>query len=258
MMKTLLTILLCLSSVVASGQTVKITGPGEFSGCLIGLKADVQDADGAFWMCFKNGSPYPSLAEGGEGWDLIMDVPHGRVLFSPKITGTASYVFVCAAYKGEKHAKATHLITVGGGPPVPPTPPPGPNPPPDPTPPGPTPPPPPPNPAPIPVEGFRVLVVYEKGADKNLPVLQRAIIAGKEVADYLSAVCAEEAGGFPAYRFVDQNQDLSDDLKLWQDALARPRKSLPWVVISNGKTGIECPLPATPTEFIALCKQYER
>jgi hypothetical protein len=109
---------------------------------------------------------------------------------------------------------------------------------------------------PIPEPGFRVLFIIEKG--KNLPSLQRAIIAGREVGEYLEKACIDEASGQEGWRVFDMNQDVSTELPVWQKAMenAKP-ESLPWVLVSNGKTGIQCELPATPSAFIELCKKYE-
>lgn len=145
--------------------------------------------------------------------------------------------------------RETKEITVINWKPVPPGPDPGPNP--DPNPPGPTP-----TPAPIPEPGFRVFIFYEK--DDAMPALQRAILHGEEVANYLNKTCVEEADGTAGYRIYDQHADLSNELPVWQKAFQRRPEELPWVIISNGKTGTEEPLPKTPSAFIELCKKYEK
>lgn len=110
--------------------------------------------------------------------------------------------------------------------------------------------------APIPEEGFRVLIFYEK--DETLPSLQQAILAGEEVANYLNETCAEEPSGTAAYRIYDDDADLSGELPVWKKAFQRRPQELPWVIISNGTSGTEQPLPKTPSEFIELCREYEK
>jgi hypothetical protein len=142
-------------------------------------------------------------------------------------------------HSSDEFFKDSHTVKVGKGPD------PGPDPEPDPD-----------VKPPIPESGFRVLFIIEKG--KNLPSLQRAIIAGREVGEYLEKACIDEASGQEGWRVFDMNQDVSTELPVWQKAMenAKP-ESLPWVLVSNGKTGIQCELPATPSAFIELCKKYE-
>lgn len=137
--------------------------------------------------------------------------------------------------------------------------PPGPTPPgptPGPTPPGPTPGPQPPlPPAPIPGEGNRVLIVYETG--QVHPAAQAAIFTSGVLRDYLDAKCAKDAANpTGAYRIWDRDVDLSHPSvsPSWKAAMARPRASVPWLVISNGRTGWEGPLPADVPQTLAKLK----
>ena len=111
---------------------------------------------------------------------------------------------------------------------------------------------------PIPgVTGLHVLVVYETGDLSKMPAGQQSILYAKVVRDYLNATCpAGPDGKTKQWRMWDQNVDLTGEQKLWQDTLARPRTSVPWVIISNGKTGFEGPLPKTVDETMALLKKY--
>ncbi len=106
--------------------------------------------------------------------------------------------------------------------------------------------------APIPVPGFRVLIVFEQQQPHTGEV--NAILYGKKTAAYLEATCV---GGRAGYRIYDQNTPMLADLDLWKNAMARPRTSVPWLLISNGVTGFEGPLPKTESEFLELCKKYE-
>lgn len=111
------------------------------------------------------------------------------------------------------------------------------------------PPPPPPDPPPIPVAGLRVLIVYESAEKKtwSLP---------KSVADYLNAKCVK-AGNQPEWRLLDKDTPMGGESKIWQDAMARKRDTIPWVVISDGKTGYEGPWPVDHVEDqLALLRKY--
>lgn len=128
---------------------------------------------------------------------------------------------------------------------------------PQPDPPGPLPPqpdPPGPNP-PIPSEGFRVLFVYESKDLSTLPSAQVQAMTAKEVLDYLDSHCVK-VNGQPEYRKFDKDVDLSKASQFWKDGMARPRQSLPWIVMTNGKTGYEGPLPANTAELMKLLKTY--
>jgi hypothetical protein len=138
---------------------------------------------------------------------------------------------------------------------------PAPKPPDPPTPPGPEPPgpnpPQPPGPAPIPLPGLRVLVIYESADLSKLPPAQTAVLYSKSLRDLLNAKCAAGPDGkTKEWRIYDADVDTSGDVETWKAAMARPRKSLPWVVISNGAAGYEGPLPATVDEMTKLVEKY--
>ena len=85
----------------------------------------------------------------------------------------------------------------------------------------------------------------------------------KGVADYLAAKCVKGADGkTPETRAYDQHTPMDAAPKLWRDAMARPRSSLPWLVVSNGKTGFEGPVPYNPADpadlnpILTLLKKY--
>ena len=139
-------------------------------------------------------------------------------------------------------------VIIGEAPPVPP----GPTPP-DPKPPGPTP-----DPAPIPTAGFRFLIVEETAERSKLPADQREIIGSTVLRLALNAACAKGPDGkSPEWRIIDKDAPMAAESKVWQDAMARPRKSLPWLIVSNGTTGFEGPLPATVNEVLAIVEKYK-
>lgn len=117
--------------------------------------------------------------------------------------------------------------------------------------PGPTPP----SPAPIPVAGFRVLIIHESA--KTLPIAQNSIVYGKTVRDYLEAKCVVGTDGkTKEYRIYDKDVDASADSAIWQKAMSRPRTQVPWLIVSNGTSGYEGPLPASVAETMTLLKRY--
>lgn len=112
-----------------------------------------------------------------------------------------------------------------------------------------------PNPAPIPGEGLRVLIVYESADMTKYSIETQVILAGADVREFLKKNCVQE-NGQAGFRIYDADVDVTDDLPVWKGAMSRPRSSLPWVIVSNGTTGFEGPLPNTPSEFLDLCKKY--
>lgn len=158
--------------------------------------------------------------------------------------GRYRFAAVAAGKTGEQ-TRADFVVVIGDAPPGPgPTPPvpPGPVPPPGP---GPSPDP----PAPIAGDGFKVLVVYEKKDHIKLTPGQINTIWGQKVRDYIAAKKGE-------FLILDKDEDVNVAGKAWADAMARPRTSLPWIIVSNGKTGFEGPLPGHAEEINLLLRKY--
>jgi hypothetical protein len=144
------------------------------------------------------------------------------------------------------------LVSIGKAPgPTPPGPPDPPEPP------GPTPPPTP-SVVPIPGAGFRALIVYESSEVGKLPAKQSTILYSKAIRTYLNEKAAAGPGGWKEWRIYDKDIDTSNESKTWQDAMKRPRASLPWIVLSNGdkKIGYEGPLPNDVPATLELMKKY--
>ena len=136
--------------------------------------------------------------------------------------------------------KATHVVTVGG-----PRPEPDVDPDVEPDPPKPD------DKAPFPADGLHVLIVYESANNRQLTADQREIMGGADTRAFLDGVAPKR------YRIYDQNSDLQFAPKVWQDAMAVPRTSLPYLVISNGTTGFQGPLDMTPAKFRELVSEHK-
>ena len=113
-----------------------------------------------------------------------------------------------------------------------------------------------PTPAPIPLPGLRVMIVYDSAKLAEMPKEQQAILFGAETRGLLNQKCVADEQGNASWRIYPKVTDISNADKVWQDAIARPRASVPWVVVSNGKTGFEGPLPANAAQFMELVKKY--
>jgi len=127
-----------------------------------------------------------------------------------------------------------------------------------PTPPEPVPnPPTPSDPAPISAPGFRVLVVYDTATVSSLPEKQQQCLFSTDIRGYMASKCIRGVDmKTPEYRFYDQSTDATPDGQIWAEAMKRPRKQLPWLIISDGKTGYEGPLPVDTDKFMELLKKH--
>jgi len=122
--------------------------------------------------------------------------------------------------------------------------------------PGPEPNPPQPNP-PTPAPGQISVLIVDNVDDYGKPEYQPYldVLNSSAIVDYLNSHCAK-VGSAPEWRHFDQNTDVSHESKKWQDAMKLPRASLPWIAITNGKTGYGGPLPKTEAETLALLKKW--
>ena len=110
-------------------------------------------------------------------------------------------------------------------------------------------------PAPIVGDGLHVLIVYESADLQKLPPGQLSALKSQTVRDYLDGRCAKE-NGVAAWRIWDADIDTKEAAKAWQDAMKRPRQSLPWVIISDGRSGYEGPLPGNVADTLELLKKW--
>lgn len=232
-MRYLLVLLLLASPLSAQSVKLPIEVKGAV-GAFIQVPAETQDPY-VSWLSLDAGlNMFPTNLLKDTKTAVVTSVKAGR------------YRVTCVSAKGDKPSEFAYTtVIVGDAPPVPPIPP-GPNPPDPPIPPG---------PVPIPASGFRVMIVYETAM--KLPPMQQSIIDGKVMRDYLEAKCAAEADGTKGYRIWDKDTIATGAPKLWQDVFARPRTSIPWIIVSNGMAGYEGPLPANTTDTIALLEKFK-
>lgn len=128
-----------------------------------------------------------------------------------------------------------------------------------PVPPGPGPGPKPPEPAPIALPGYRVLFIEEKSDRQKLTIDQFNAMFGASSVNWLNANTVKE-GNQPGWRVADKEATLaSEPGQHWRDALKRRPANFetPWIIISNGTTGFEGPLPKTKAELDTLLQKYK-
>jgi hypothetical protein len=111
-------------------------------------------------------------------------------------------------------------------------------------------------PSPIQGDANRVLIVYESGEVSILPTTQAVLLASQTVRDYLSRKCSKGPAGTPEFRIWDKDVDTKNVDKVWQEAMQIKRDQIPWLIVSNGKTGYSGPLPVTEAELMVKLKQY--
>ena len=117
-----------------------------------------------------------------------------------------------------------------------------------------------PGPAPIPLAGFRVLFISESedsSSFSDMPKGQREIFYSPVIRDYLNTKCVKGPDNKTAeWRVIDPHAEFSSDERRWKDAASRQRQNIPWLIISDGKTGFEGPLPANVEDTLKLLKKF--
>jgi hypothetical protein len=244
-MKRLAILLLLLAS-PAWGQSVTLPKTVEAKASRPIFVSPILDGDEIHWEIDSNLDDWVKLLPP----DVAKNFGNSKIFYADKGTYTIrAWTAKVVGGKAKLSDVATCVIVVDGGGPKPgpiiPTPP-------DvkPTPPKPIDP-----PAPIPAPGFRVLMVYESADLHKMPPAQLAALKSQTVRDYLDLRCVDE-GGVKGWRVWDKDVDTANVSKLWRDAMARPRTSMPWVTISNGVTGYSGPLPENADKLIELLKTY--
>lgn len=198
------------------------------------------------------------IIDGPETDDRLLWLPPGADSHTVRFSGPRPGVYTLqAATSLNNEVETGYVLVTNGVGPIPPVPtPPGPTPPgPGPTPPGPTPPSP---PSPTPGQGLRVLIIEESQDRQKLPKEQLAIFTNTAIRQYMASHGAKPTAEdkSPALLILDQNADVSKYPAAYQELFRKPRGSLPYVYIGNGKTGTEGPLPKNPEEALKLLQQF--
>lgn len=258
MRKCLLSLLILAVPAMVFGQTievpdkVQVDGPG-----YVIIRSTKIDADDVRW--YSIGKPEIQILPPD-----VFKPPVGVFVGQAPATGTYKIGVITAkaikfgdSYKAVMGVPQIITITVGAPGPIPPDPPgPGPG----------------PGPDPDPFKGgldkadygtnpfkvgggLRCLIVYESADLSKYPAAQEAILFDKSIRDYLSAHCTQ-GDKVKDWRIWDQNVDVKDEAPLWQKVMARPRKSVPWIIVGNGKSGFEGPLPADVPSTLKLLQKY--
>jgi hypothetical protein len=90
--------------------------------------------------------------------------------------------------------------------------------------------------------GRHVLIVYETLDKPNYPSSQSLILDSAEFKQFLNSTATD------GWRILDQNANTEFMPEVFRKWMERKRDGLPWIVISNGQTGVEGELPATIDE----------
>lgn len=94
----------------------------------------------------------------------------------------------------------------------------------------------------IEVHELRVLVMEDVKQRASLPAAQRETLTSKEFRDFLKKNCVKGPDGVtPEFRILNVETPLPPR---WQATVDKyPRKSLPWMYVTNGSKGLSIPLP---------------
>jgi hypothetical protein len=126
--------------------------------------------------------------------------------------------------------------------------------PPGPTPTPPVPPKPPEPPAPIPLQGFRVVIMYDK---TKLDAGREAVVYGLDVRNALEAKCVMDPDTKSrAYWIIPAGADVSAAPRWVQDVIQKHPAQKEWMVASNGKTGYDGVIPANKVEALTIIQKY--
>jgi hypothetical protein len=117
----------------------------------------------------------------------------------------------------------------------------------------PKPPDPPPAPAPIPLSGFRTLIQFDPA---TLTADQQGIVFGKRVRDYLRAKSVVGSDGQTKdFWIIEAGLDVSAAPKWIGDVIQRHPGQKSFMVVSDGKTGFDGPIPADADAAMAILQK---
>lgn len=103
---------------------------------------------------------------------------------------------------------------------------------------------------PVPGEGKHLLIIEETAERGRLPQGQLSIVRSVDLRSWLSNRGWE-------FRCWDDDTDPQREAQWWQDAMQLERTSVPWLVLSNGESGVSEPLPEDVDAVKSLVEKYE-
>lgn len=107
------------------------------------------------------------------------------------------------------------------------------------------------------VDGLACVFIIETGDATKLTPGQNGVLYSIKLRKAIEAVAAKMPDGEAALRIVDQNEDVSGDLKFVQTAMKLKRDNLPWAIISKpGKKSYQGPIRDVDDMFRIL-KTFE-
>jgi hypothetical protein len=110
-----------------------------------------------------------------------------------------------------------------------------------------------PNPPVVTSHEFRLLIVEETADRAKLSSGQQGIFTSTILRKWLKDHCRPLSDGSNGFRIIDI--DDMEHLPSEFRSLQKPQ-SVPWLYVTNGKTGLSCPLPASADELIAKVGPY--
>lgn len=99
---------------------------------------------------------------------------------------------------------------------------------------------------------LKVLIVEETAERSKLTPAQINLLNATGWRDYVVSKAGES-------RVLDASltaEQLKKEAAWVQEAMAKPRASVPWLLVSNGAAGASVPLPETEAAMIELLKKY--
>lgn len=102
-------------------------------------------------------------------------------------------------------------------------------------------------------DGLRGVVIVDESARNTMTSKQIAAFEGADIRDWTDKNAKE-------FLVLDKDADKASMSKWAKDAWVSYEKSegkkLPWIVLSNGKTGTSEPYPDNPADAIAMWSKY--
>lgn len=102
-----------------------------------------------------------------------------------------------------------------------------------------------------------MIILHQEKDDTKLKPGQFSAIYGKTFRAYLEEKCVREPDGRAAYRIYDVDYDFSMAPPAYRDAVEKYKsKPLPFLIVSDGKTGYADKLPDDLDGIMNILKKY--